>query len=409
MSLGWVDQLAGQGHAAAAPAAHAGYYCTLAEGAASLLDGPDQPGALAQVAVEGDNLRAALSWALAQAAAGLALRLCLALLGFWQRTGTWSEGRYWLAAALAVPAPSDGRRAQALGGAGVRARTQGDLAQARRLLEASLAICRTIDAPHILAATLLGLGSVALVQGHYPQAVTADEEALAVLAGPEVTPTRGWVRASLAAALAGLGRTAEAEHLLAASLADFQALGAPAAVAYVLNLLGEVARIQQIYPRAAEYYTEALALFRTLDNAPYIATTLNNLGRTRQMQGDHAAAAPLFVEALAIGRRTGAPASLMSSWTGLAGVAAATGRPLVAARLFGAATAFAQTRNLAFDRPDQQHRDALLAAATPLLTPEAWAAAWAEGQALPIEQACDLAASVTALRADPAEAAKDRC
>lgn len=78
-------------------------------------------------------------------------------------------------------------------------------------------------------------------------------------------------------------------------------------MAYVLNMLSEVARLQQVYPRAAEYYTEALALFRTLDNAPYIETTLNNLGRTRQMQVDHAAATPLFGEALTIGRRTGAP------------------------------------------------------------------------------------------------------
>src|SRR5205807_1508646 len=57
----------------------------------------------AQLEAEHDNLRAALAWSLAADDRGeQALRLAGALSGFWQTRGSLSEGRQWLARALAL-------------------------------------------------------------------------------------------------------------------------------------------------------------------------------------------------------------------------------------------------------------------------------------------------------------------
>lgn len=64
----------------------------------------------------------------------------------------------------------------------------------------------------------------------------------------------------------------------------------------------------------------------------------------------------------------------MSSWTGLGGLAAATGHPVR-----GRDDPCSEARNLALDPTDHQHRDALLVVVTPLLPLEVWETAWAEG------------------------------
>jgi predicted ATPase len=77
----------------------------LAEQVELELAGPRQPGALARLDRDVDNLRAALGWSLEHHETEIALRLTDALALFWYNRSHWNESRSWFEAALAL---SDG-------------------------------------------------------------------------------------------------------------------------------------------------------------------------------------------------------------------------------------------------------------------------------------------------------------
>ena len=72
---------------------------------------------------------------------------------------------------------------------------------------------------------------------------------------------------------------------------------------------------------------------------------------------------------------------------GLAGVLAEQGRGIEAARLFGAAAAWRTRLGFVIPPGEQERYEADVAAARALLPPYAFAAAWAAGQALTLEEA----------------------
>ena len=76
---------------------------------------------------------------------------------------------------------------------------------------------------------------------------------------------------------------------------------------------------------------------------------------------------------------------------GLAGIARRQEKPALAARLFGVAERFAQRFNPFHDRWNEAYCRPLLAAADTDLRDTAYAAAWAEGQTMPLDQAMQLA------------------
>ncbi len=175
-----LERLAASGESAVISRAHAAFFLSLAEEAEGQLTGPEEARWLARFEWEHDNLRTALTWAIQSGEAELALRMAGALANYWQIHGDWSEGRRWLADALAV-AESLGRtssRAKALLGTGLLARYQGDHVAARRGLEESAAIYRELgDARGIGRATMY-IGLVALDQGDRAAARACCEEAL---------------------------------------------------------------------------------------------------------------------------------------------------------------------------------------------------------------------------------------
>jgi hypothetical protein len=118
--------------------------------------------------------------------------------------------------------------------------------------------------------------------------------------------------------------------------------------------------------RAETLFAEGLALVR-------------ELGRQLALPGEHRAAG-------AHTRLLGAQ-HIAEFLVGLAGVAAVDGAPDRAARLFGAAEAPLRASGDRFDLVDQGEYDRNLAAVRAQVDAEAFAAAWAEGQAMTLEQA----------------------
>jgi hypothetical protein len=107
-------------------------------------------------------------------------------------------------------------------------------------------------------------------------------------------------------------------------------------------------------------------------------------------QGDHRAARALYGESLTIGLELGAVGEIaywLNCLGGLARMAAAQGQCERAARLFGTAERCSEGMNHPLLPADRAEHDRSIAAVRATLGESAFAAAWAEGWAMPFDQA----------------------
>jgi len=149
------QQLRAHGEGAATSARHATFYLALAEGATAALHGPEQVAWLGRLAREGGNLRAALRGMAERGEREATMRLATALVPFWEAHGHLTEGRRWLAAALADGAGQmTTLRVRALAGAGRLAYLQAAYTEAVELDTESLALARSIGDARGIAAAL---------------------------------------------------------------------------------------------------------------------------------------------------------------------------------------------------------------------------------------------------------------
>ncbi|MGN6699971.1 MAG: ATP-binding protein, partial [Thermomicrobiales bacterium] len=206
---------------------HAVYYLALAE-TEPAVRGPAWGAWLARLDQEYDNVRAALGWALDAGETALLLRFGVALRRFWHARGEVSQGRRWLAAALAgddVPAAE--LRARAIHTLANLAHYQGDYQQAQALYAESLRLRRAIGDQSGIAGSLASLAEVHQNQGNYAGTRALHEEALAI----------------------------------------WRALGDVRGIGGSLAELGTLACRQGEFPRAAALLEEGLALARRAGDA----------------------------------------------------------------------------------------------------------------------------------------------
>jgi tetratricopeptide (TPR) repeat protein len=237
---------------------------------------------------------------------------------------------------------------------GILAREQGDPATARLRLEENLALCRPEDAEW-QAWSLVSLGEVMVMQED----------------------------AALAASVLEQGQVL------------FQKLEMGAGMAWAANHLGHVAQIQGDYDLARRRHEASLPLFRE-SAAQHLgnlgeAFAFQGLGETALAQGDAALAARHLHHALALFRDLGYRSGQAWCLAGLAGVATLDEEPERAAQLWGAAEAQRQAIGCRPAPAARATRERLMSAAREQLGEEAFAAAWAEGQAMTMEQAIELA------------------
>jgi non-specific serine/threonine protein kinase len=375
---------------------HAACCVHLAEQAATALVGPDQATWLDSVEGEHDNLRAALKWAAEHRDVETGTRLAGALGRFWNLRGHLTEGRQWAEAFLALgscPAVVEGcaYRTKLLHTASGLAMAQGDLAAAADFAKEGLALARACGNRQEEAGCLLLVGHVARLQGQFDRAATCLEHSLALqraLADP-------WGIAGALEALATLanwqGEDERAATLRAESLALFRSVGAVRETAVALFWLGELACRRGEHARAAALDEESLAVFRSLGDERSVASALAALGDVTLAQGTWQQAARRYGEALELFRRLGDRDGVRRSVHGLACAAAHGSRPERAARLLGAADALAEALGVSPPVAEQRQYEHAVGATERQLSGTRWAAAWAAGRALALDQAIALA------------------
>jgi predicted ATPase/class 3 adenylate cyclase len=174
------EKLEAAGDAANVSVRHCAHYFARTKAARDGIVGPEQAEWIQRMEEDLDNVRSAIALSLAGSADPfIAVKMAVALHGFWLLRGYATEGRSIVRSALALPAivESDVAHAWALYvGAGL-AEGQSDHAEARRMLETCLVLRRRLDNPVDIAATLSTLSLARLQAGDVAGARDGEGEA----------------------------------------------------------------------------------------------------------------------------------------------------------------------------------------------------------------------------------------
>ncbi len=345
------EQLVACGETAEIHALHAEYYLALVLAEETEFRGLRSAAALAHVAGEQGNIHEIFRWAIASGSLETAQRLAWTYSRCCEIRGDLSEGRYWLEALLAASPEPSAERGRLLVGAGRLAWLQGEYGVAREFAEQSVETLRAAHDTHYLPMALHGL----------------------------------------AVQLGALGEPERAQACYEESLGLMRAAGQMGGVARILNSQGVEARARGDYAQAHRLFEESLAIHRELGNANSVGLLLANLAYTAHDQGDYARAGRLFAESLTQRRDLGHRIGMEDCLAGLAAVASRQGAFARAARLFGAAEALSESIGYTLEPDDQRWRDREVAALRAAAPPDLCARVWAEGRALPLDEAVNLA------------------
>jgi DNA-binding CsgD family transcriptional regulator len=247
-----------------------------------------------------------------------------------------------------------------------------------------------------IAVSLTSLAGIVSQQGEYARAVSLGEESLARFRALRNMEGLIWSLFGLARVLFLSQDDPAAVHaLLEEGLALCRQVGHKLGIAWALSHQGEVFLLQGNALRARSLLEESLPLYREARDQLGIAESLTLLGRVETLAGDYAAARTAYEESLAIGRAVGDNLSMSFSLEGLAAVIAVQGDPVWAARLWGAAEALREAMGTPIPPVYRADYDSSVAAARAQLGEKAFAAAWAEGRVVTIEDVLDASSKLS--------------
>jgi predicted ATPase/transcriptional regulator with XRE-family HTH domain len=370
---------------------HAHYYLALGE-VKWPEGGPKSPAQLEHLDRDYDNLWSALAWS--QTSAGdpeLALRLTSALRALWFRRGVRREAIAAIKRSLNHP-HGVGRtiaQAQARFELGQILGYMGDYAAAQIQSEQALQLAHEVGDPWRYAVTLNHLGWLAREQGDSATAWARFTEGIAHFR------EHGYAfytaeALNLLAEVAILDEDpARAEALVAESRAINQREDAdPNVIGWALLSLGHAAQLRGAYDRAAHLHQESLKCFQAFGDQHFgLPWAYHGLGQTALGLGNLAQAARWLAHGLALSQTLGDQAKIAWCLAGLGSVAALDEQPARAARLWGAAERLRQVLGCRTAPAARATYERAMAVARAQLDEATFAAAWAGGRAMSLEQA----------------------
>jgi tetratricopeptide (TPR) repeat protein len=215
-----------------------------------------------------------------------------------------------------------------------------------------LAIWREPEEKDGIARALVQLGNVAFNEGNYELADKHWQEGLAVSRG--------------------LGRASRI-------------------TANVCLHMGETARARGDYAAARSFYEESLAIYQEVGSKPGVAMCSHNLGYVAIHEGNYDQATAYFTDSIGFHQERNDRGRMAYCLLGISQVCRAQGYTELAVQLAGAATAaMAATGHRLYYHLEQIEHEESLAAMRAALGPEAFDKAWAEGQAISLEEALGL-------------------
>jgi predicted ATPase/DNA-binding SARP family transcriptional activator len=343
---------------------------------------------LARLDAELPNLLAALSWALEDQRAELALQLTVALGAYWWRTSQWEPGLAWINAALDQASDVSTRaRANALL---YRARLTGIRQQERyrAQLHDSLQPLRACDDAAGIAACLGHLANSEAANGRRERAMALCDEAVGFANRTHDEEVIALVLMQQAAAASSYDDTSRrsrtaVEHLLR--------VGNLYEVAHLCTWTGYAALIEHRYHDSLAWLDEGVDAARQLGHPSPLFHLRTNQGVARLFLGELDEATRALCDALAVCREAGCEKVADETLLGLAVVAARRAELGRAARLAGAAKAHGPTWLGHGELAIWSRLNDEITAPRETYGTESWDRASAEGAALTLADAIDFA------------------
>jgi predicted ATPase/class 3 adenylate cyclase len=336
---------------------HVEAFIALAQEAEPHLFGPNRREWLDRLEIDHDNFRAALDWCLESGDAREAMRLSGVFWRFWQMRGHIHEGRARMLKVLGMPRSHEflQERALALEAAGGLAYWQADMEVAQGFYDECLELTRQVGDQRAIAN--------AIYNDAFPMVIS------------RTTVPR-------------------ARELLTEALALYRELGDDGGAARTLWGLGNASYFDKDYTVAKPALEEAQAISRRLDDRFNLAWSTHTLGLVAVNTGDILAAKKHFLEALNLFIEAQDVSGITLQLDNLSVIARREGDAVRATRL--AAAAVSQQRatgtglgGLLSNQEGRTGREGLSEADA--------ARAWAEGQALTLDQAVAYAIDPAAL------------
>lgn len=281
------ERLAERGEQRACRLRHAQYYLQLVESAKSLGRKPQQIDLLDRLAVEYDNMRLALQWAVEQGEIELGMRMVSMLAWLWTMHGQYAEGLRLLDAVLAseteLPLPV---RALLLSSVSSLASNQHDFPLAARAAETSLQLWRTIQSPVGEAIGHLVAGRGLLKQQQWSGAAEHCTASVKLFQAGGDRASSAVALSSLIPALVGKGDFAAAQQAATERLQLSREYGDSWDVATAYFNLGLVACMEGRAEEALRAYRSGLALYHTLPSLMDMSECLDGLDGYAVALGD---------------------------------------------------------------------------------------------------------------------------
>ena len=327
-----LERLAEHGGAERYRERHAHHYLAFAERFAPLLIGGEhEPGLLARIAVEHDNLRDASAWAADDPSrAEEALRFADALFWYWYGTGYWYGS--------------------------------GQFTQAREQIARALANAPDAE-PMLRARALAADGLSALAQGDYEQSRDSFAESLSLFRKHGDTGSIAFVLSKLGASHIMLGNTELAGQLLEESYELAKPLPLSVLHSFIRFWRGWAAIVRGELQLAREMFEDGVRFGRQISHRTSFAHSCAMLGKVLCRLGEYDEAYARLSDALRVHLEIGDAWGLALDLEGLAGLVIARERYADGVRLMGAVDALRERVAIALPASDRGERERLVAVA----------------------------------------------
>jgi predicted ATPase/DNA-binding SARP family transcriptional activator len=340
-------------------ARHAHHYLEFAERFAPLLVGGEhEPGLLARIAVEHDNLRDASVWAANDPSrAEEALRFADALFWYWYGTGYWYGS--------------------------------GQFTQARDQIARALSNAPNAD-PLLRARALAADGLSALAQGDYEDSRRSFSESLELFRAHGDVGSIAFVLSKLGATYMMLGNTELAGRLLDESFEMAKPLPLSVLHSFIRFWRGWAAIVRGELPLARDMFEEGILFSRQINHRTSFAHACAMLGKVLCRMGEYDEAYSRLSDGLRVHLEIGDAWGLALDLEGLAGLVIARERYADGVRLIGAVDALRERVAIALPASDRSERERLVTIARDQLGGY-YERMYDEGRKMPMEEVSHIA------------------
>ena len=328
-------------------AAHAHYFVGLVQESDQKQFEGDQLSWSNRIEVDYDNIRTALNWAISRPDAELSARLIYGMVWWWGINKYAGEGYQF----------------------------------AERVLEH-----RGDISPELRGKLLRRIGRLVFLKGGYDRAQELLEEAVEILRQTDE-------QVELARSLNQLSKLANNPDYAQESLQIFTELDNKRGIAWVLNTLGEQARLNEDHEAAKSFYEESLALYESFNYNIMLGSVYANLGDTVLTLGDIPRAKALFRAGLIAANHINSPIKCSYNLAGLACVAVSLERYERGARLAGYIKQLEAETGVQFDPIDMRSLERYVAILKEKLPLQEFEILTEQGRGMTLEKAIDYALS----------------